>query len=296
MFKGITTPVMMALGEDKKINNRSMASVIDFLINGKVDGLLFFGSCGEFFAFTQQEKMAFIKFACKYVAGRTRIFIGVGSTNINEVIELAKYAETCQATGVVIISPYYFSFDEEGVFRFYEEILESIGLPVLAYNFPDRTGFSLTPTLLKRLALKYPHFVGVKDTVDTISHTREIINEVKSVRPDFCVYSGYDEYYLPNLLAGGDGAIAGLSNLFPEVYRSLYDDYVSGNYRSALDKAKFISKAMSLYTCGDSYISALKYAMHLKGLPINDISTSPIPPLNDEDKEKIKILLNQLTY
>ena len=295
MFKGITTPVMMALNADNKIDYQSMARVIDFLIEGQVDGLLFFGSCGEFFAFNQQEKMAFMAFACEHIAGRTRVFFGVGSTNINEVIELAKYAEMNHATGVVVISPYYFSFDEDSIFRFYESVLQSVDLPVIAYNFPDRTGFSLTPALLKKLALAYRNFAGVKDTVDCISHTREIIREVKSVRPDFRVYSGYDEYYLSNLLAGGDGAIAGLSNLFPKVYRDLYDNYVAGNLGAALENAKFISNAMPLYACGKSYISALKYAMHLKGLPINDISTQPIPPLNDDEKENVRMILNQIS-
>lgn len=52
----------------------------------------------------------------------------------------------------------------------------------------------------------------MKDTVDNISHTRAIIQTVKPVRPDFRVYSGYDEYFLSNLLAGGDGVIGGISN------------------------------------------------------------------------------------
>lgn len=295
MFKGITTPVMMALNDKREIDYKSMESVIDYLIEGQVDGLLFFGSCGEFFAFNVQEKKDFMAFACEYVAGRTRVFFGTGSTNIRDVIDLTRHAEKCSASGAVVISPYYFSFDEQGISTYYETLLESVSLPILAYNFPDRTGFSLTPTLIKALALKYSHFVGVKDTVDSMSHTRQIISEVKSVRPDFAVYSGYDEYYLPNLLAGGDGAIAGLSNIYPGLYRNLYDDFVTGNYHAALDGARFINRAMSLYTCGKSYISALKYAMHIVGLPIKDISTVPIPPLNEADKERVKAIVQQLS-
>jgi 4-hydroxy-tetrahydrodipicolinate synthase len=78
-----------------------------------------------------------------------------------------------------------------------------------AYNFPARTGCDLTPEIVATLAAEFPNFAGIKDTVDCQSHTRNIILATEKIRDDFAVLSGYDEYFIPNLLAGGAGLSPG---------------------------------------------------------------------------------------
>lgn len=73
---------------------------------------------------------------------------------------LTRYAQECEADAAVIVSPYYFSFDEETVTEFYRTILRNVTLPVIAYNFPERTGYSLTPGQLALLATEFPILPG----------------------------------------------------------------------------------------------------------------------------------------
>lgn len=294
MFRGIVTPVMTALDHARRIDYKATESIIEFLLIHRIDGLLFLGSSGEFFAFSAEEKRQLIRFACKQIQGRCKILVGTGGTDIQEVIDLTHYAADCGADAAVIVSPYYFAFDENIVSRFYRSILQKTRLPVIAYNFPERTGYSLNASQLKQLAVEFPQFIGVKDTVNNISHTREIIQAVKPVRENFRVYSGYDEYYLANLIAGGDGAISAISNFLPGVFRRLYDAFSAGDFAAACQNARIISDAMPIYCMSDPFIPAIKAAMQAVGLPVTTQSREPIPDLTAEQAAKILAFVTKL--
>ncbi|MDK7915789.1 dihydrodipicolinate synthase family protein, partial [Staphylococcus lugdunensis] len=106
---------------------------------------------------------------------------------------------------------------------------------MILYNFPARTGSDLTPSLVANLAEKYPNIVGIKDTVDTISHTRAMIEATRRVNPDFVVFSGFDEYYTPNRIAGGNGVICGLTNVEPETFASLHKAYEASDFAHLIE-------------------------------------------------------------
>lgn len=116
----------------------------------------------------------------------------------------------------MIISPYYFPLDDEAIFDFYSTIASQTPAHIFIYNFPERTGYSVSPEICLRLADKYPNIIGMKDTVPDAFHTAQVINTVKKNIPHFEVYAGYDNNFAHNILSGGDGCIGGLSNIVPE--------------------------------------------------------------------------------
>ncbi|EAU7577244.1 hypothetical protein BSD17_21115 [Salmonella enterica subsp. enterica serovar Java] len=85
MFKGAATPVMTPLNAQQEIDYNATEKVIEFLIGHKMDALLFLGSCGEFFAFSDKEKRDYIRFVCHRVRGRVPVLIGTGGTDIRQV-------------------------------------------------------------------------------------------------------------------------------------------------------------------------------------------------------------------
>ena len=107
----------------------------------------------------------------------------------------------------MILPHYYFQQTPAQLLAYYRGLGQRLNGKWFAYNFPARTGCDPDAVLVAQLAAEFPNFVGVKDTVDCLSHTRAIIQKVASVRDDFVVLSGYDEYLIPNLLAGGAGVI-----------------------------------------------------------------------------------------
>ncbi|HCM8928526.1 TPA: dihydrodipicolinate synthase family protein, partial [Salmonella enterica subsp. enterica serovar Paratyphi B] len=93
MFKGAATPVMTPLNTQQEIDYNATEKVIEFLIGHKMDALLFLGSCGEFFAFSDEEKRDYIRFVCHRVRGRVPVLIGTGGTDLRQVTALTRYAQ-----------------------------------------------------------------------------------------------------------------------------------------------------------------------------------------------------------
>lgn len=291
MVKGVFTPVITVLDKEGRVDFEGNKLVIENLIDKGINGLLFLGSIGEFFSMTMEEKKEFIKFVIETVNKRVPVLIGTGGTIVDEVIELSKYAEVSGADGVVVISPYYFKLDEESIYRYYGQVAESINIPLILYNFPDRTSYDLSPELVLRLAKDYSNIVGIKDTVDNISHTRKLIQVVKKEVKDFVVYSGFDEYFIPNLMAGGDGLIGGLSNVVPEVFAKLYRAYEERDFATVTELQGKISTLMQIYDVTQPFVPAIKTAVRLKGLDITATVKMPAEIARENQVEKVKNIL-----
>lgn len=296
MFKGILTPAITILHEQRKVDFEGNKIFIDRLIESGVNGILFLGSIGEFYAFTLEEKKEFVKFAVHTVGKRVPVLIGTGGMIEEEVIELTRFAEREGADGAVVISPYYFKLNTKAVYRYYAQIARSTSLPIMLYNFPDRTGIDLKPPLVLRLVKEFPHIVAYKDTVDCISHTRKLIQAVKDYRPDFRVLSGYDEYLVSNLMAGGDGILGGLTNVAPTLFIRLLGAYRSGNLETVTALQAKISILMNLYDVSQPFIAAIKGAVAASGVPVGAFVREPSGELSQQQLEAVRAIMLKARY
>ncbi|WP_462410403.1 dihydrodipicolinate synthase family protein [Neobacillus sp. Marseille-QA0830] len=293
MFKGIFTPTITILDENGKFDFPKMEVHINHLIDNGINGILFFGSLGEFFAFSLEEKKQLVDFAVEKVNKRVPVLVGIGGTNMEEVIEFGQYCEEANADGVVVVSPYYFGPTEAAGERYFGKIAESVNLPIMLYNFPARTGSDLTPELVYTLAMKYKNIVSIKDTVDNISHTRKVIQKVKKERPDFTVLSGFDEYYIVNRISGGDGVLCGLTNVEPKLFVTLHEAYENQDFATVERCGKQISTLMKLYDTTDLFITGIKAAVKAKGLDISAFTKEPAIQLTEEQFENIKRIIDE---
>lgn len=294
MFKGVNSPVITILKDDGSIDYENMEKHINHLVDAGLNGLLFLGSLGEFYAFSETEKRALIDFAVKTAAGRTQVIIGIGNTEEEEVIRLAAHAAETGADALNIVSPYYFGLPAAAAVEYFERLTKAVGLPVMLYNFPDRTGSDLSPEIVRTIAQRCPTITGIKDTVDNISHTRRICQAVKPVRPDFSVLSGFDEYYIVNRISGGDGVLCGLTNVVPELFVKMHASYESGDYAAALRCAEKIAGLMRIYTVTPLFITGMKAAVRAAGLPISTCTRAPGTPLTETEDQEIRAILADL--
>lgn len=283
-FKGIIPPVSTIFDESNNLDKAGMGLLIDFLIDAEVDGLFFLGSGGEFSQMPISQRKQVAEFALEYVGGRLPVLIGTGSTNTLEVIELSLHAEAYGADGVVIINPYYWNLSEENLYLHYHEIAESVKGPILLYNFPALTGQDLSADLVLRLADEHKNIVGIKETIDSTAHIREMVLKVKGKHPDFSVLAGFDDHLLSTLSIGGDGAIPGSVNFAPEIAVGLYRAYTQGDYVKAVQLHQKMALLPSLYQLETPFLSIIKEAIKLRGI---DISTTVLPPSRKADTVKI---------
>ena len=286
-FQGVIPPVSIIVDEQGRLDKKGMATVIDFLIEARVDGLFFLGTGGEFSQMSVEERKEVASFTTEYVNGRVPVLIGTGSTNTREVVLLSQHAESVGADAVVVINPYFWNLTEENLFAHYSEIANSVNLPILLYNFPTMTGQDLTPEFVLKLVDAHENIVGIKETVESVSHIRDMILTVKGKHPDFVVFSGFDDHFLQTLTLGGDGAISASVNFAPELALGVYKGFKENRIDEAVSFHQRMAVLPTMYKLDSPFVSVVKEAMKLRGM---DISTNVLAPARSLSAEKIEEL------
>ena len=294
LFTGIIPPVSTIFTADGQLDKQGTAALIDDLIAAGVDGLFFLGSGGEFSQLSAEERKTIARFAINHVDRRVPVLIGTGGTNARETIELSQHAQQAGADGIVVINPYYWKVSEANLIRYFEQVADSVTLPVILYNFPALTGQDLTPALVKTLADSRSTSVGIKDTIDSVAHLRSMIHTVKAAHPHFTVLCGYDDHLFNTLLLGGDGAISASGNFAPQVSVNLLKAWRDKDVAKAAEYHQTLLQIPQMYQLDTPFVNVIKEAIVLCGRPI---STHVLPPafaLDEPRKAQLKTLLQQL--
>lgn len=285
------TPAVTAFDEKGNLDHEALKALYDHLIQGGVNGILILGSIGEFFAISMEKKKELISLAVKYINKRTKVLVGTASMDVDETIELSKYAYEQGADAVIVIAPYYFSLTDKSIEEYYDYLANECPGDLYIYNFPDRMGYDIAPDVVLKLKRKHKNIVGIKDTISGMDHTREIIKLLKPEYPDFEIYSGFDDNFAHNVLAGGDGCIGGLSNLVPEICHAWVRAFEDNNINKVTAIQKRIDKLMDIYQVGKPFVPYIKKAMEIRGIPVKDYCTFPLPRASEEEKLKLKEIM-----
>jgi 4-hydroxy-tetrahydrodipicolinate synthase len=282
----ILTPAITVFNENGSIDYEGNKKVIEFLIENGVDGIVPLGSSGEFPDIGFDERKKFLEFYIKEIDGRVEAIAGTSSMNYDEVVEMSNFAIECGANGVMIIPPYYFAISQEQAYRYYERLAGDISGDIYIYNYPARSGFDIEPQTLARLAKNHKNIKGMKDSTTSIEHTKNCIYAVKEYREDFEVYSGFDNHFIPNVMAGGSGCIAAISNILPELWaewiKATREDNLSEITRIQLE----IDDLMQLYGIDSNFSLLYKKLMKERGLGIESTTLFPFDLIDDEKYEK----------
>ena len=258
------TPAITLFREDGSLDLESQGKLFDNLIEKGVDGILVEGSSSEFFAMP-----------------------------MDEIVDFSNYCLEQGADAVMILPPYYFRFGAEALLQYYDRLAGKINGPIYIYNFPANTGTSVPAETVLQLAQMHSNIVGIKDTIPGMDHTRELIKVVKSQIPNFEVYSGFDDNFAHNILAGGNGCIAALSNVVPEICAAWAKAFRDNDLAGIAKGQQAIDRLMDLYAIRDPFLPVLKEACRLRGIAASSTGTFPMPNATVEDDARILALLHR---
>jgi 4-hydroxy-tetrahydrodipicolinate synthase len=288
------TPVVTAFDNNYNLDIEANHRIWDFVIEGGIDGIILMGSTGEFFAMTMEQKKELIVEAVKHIDHRVPLIVGTGCMRQDDTIELTKFAKDKGADGVIIVPPYYFSLSVSSVEEYFDAIADAVDTNIYIYNYPERTGYDLTPELMLRLRRKHDNIVGCKDTVVDFAHTRRLIDTILPEFTDFEIYSGYDDNFAHNVLSGGSGVIGGLTNVAPEVGSG----WVKAFHENDIEKISFYQKQMDilaqLFEFGIPFVPLVKKAMVLRGISMEDVVTPPLEKPSKDHILRIKEILRRV--
>lgn len=257
---GVVAALVTPFQKDELIDYGAWTNVIEYLVEGGIDGLFAVGTGGEFYAMSEAERREAMRFVIRTVRGRTPVYAQVGSVTTRQSVALARHAEEEGADYLVVITPYYIRPTEDEIIRHYEDICASVKLPVFAYNIPGRTGVELTPVIVRRIVESQSNFVGLKDSSGKLEQVRDWI------QLGLCIFMGSDNLIYPALELGCAGAVAVCANVAPKLFVQLYQAWKRGDSIEA-ERLQNLAADLRLALRLSAGHPLVKEAMALAGIP-----------------------------
>lgn len=211
-LRGCGTALATPFRGDSSIDEAALRNLVAWQIESGIDFLIPCGTTGETPTLSHDEWLQVIDMTIEVAAGRVPIVAGATSNSTHDAVEKAKeVAARPGVNAILTASPYYNKPTQEGQYRHFRAIAETVDKPIILYNVPGRTGANIEPATLARLS-EVPNIAGVKEASGNISQ----IAEVCSLVPEhFLVFSGDDAITLPVIALGGVGIISVASNEIP---------------------------------------------------------------------------------
>src|SRR4030081_102408 len=212
MITGSLVAIVTPMHEDGRLDLGGFKKLIDWHAAEGTDGIVVVGTTGESPTGDFDEHKELIRVAVQHSRGRIPIIAGTGGNSTAEAIELTESAKKAGATACLSVVPYYNKPTQEGQYRHFRKIAETVDLPLILYNVPARTVADLHNDTVMRLA-EVPGIIGIKDATANIERGTDIIRRAPR---NFAVYSGEDATALAIILLGGHGVISGTAHVPPK--------------------------------------------------------------------------------
>ena len=162
MITGSLVAIVTPMHEDGRLDAGRFRQLIDWHVAEGTDGIVVVGTTGESPTVDFDEHKDLIRLAVQHSHGRIPIVAGTGGNSTAEAIELTESAKKAGATACLSVVPYYNKPTQEGLYRHFRKIAETVDLPMIVYNVPGRTVADLANDTTLRLA-QVPGSIGIKD-------------------------------------------------------------------------------------------------------------------------------------
>lgn len=286
--EGIIPAMLTPFTDTGELDVGGIGKTVDFLIENGVSEIMCLGSTGESAALRKEERVKVIETAIKAANGRVPVMAGTGAPTTREVIEQTKEAKSAGADSVMIVTPFYEIPTQEGLYRHYATVAETVDTPIVLYNIPPHTNVEIGLQTLERL-VEIDNIVALKDSSGNLSYFAEVM---RLVGDKIGVLTGGDDITLPCFALGCHGAILALCNIAPRMVVDLYQAVQERDMAKA-EKLyyKLLPIARSISTA-ENFPAPLKEAVNMLGRPAGP-ARSPIMPVTKQEEELIRAALEE---
>ena len=278
LFTGSCVAIVTPFTEDG-VDWGKLEELVEWQIASGTDAIVTCGTTGEASTMPDEEHMAVMKFTIEKVAGRVHVMANTGSNDTKHAIQLTRYAESVGADSILSVTPYYNKTTQEGLYRHFKTIADSVKIPIVLYNVPSRTNLDIAPATLARLA-EVPNIVGVKEC--NLLHVPDVL----ALTDNLTFWSGEDGLIVPMLSLGGQGVISVMANLIPKDTHDLVHAWFAGDHKRALDlQLKAIPLIQALF-CETNPIP-IKEAMNIAGMNVGQCRM-PLVEMSDAGRAHLE--------
>ncbi|MBA2603374.1 MAG: 4-hydroxy-tetrahydrodipicolinate synthase [Acidobacteria bacterium] len=281
LWTGVGTALVTPFTRDGALDEAGVRRLAARQIAAGVHYLVPCGTTGESPTLSEAERLRVVELVVEEAGGRVPVLAGAGGYDTRDVIRSAQGMKALGISGILSVTPYYNKPTQEGLFQHYKAIAGEVGLPIIVYNVPGRTGCNVDLATLLRLA-GVPDIAGVKEASGNVAQMCEIC---RAVPESFVVLSGDDVLTLPLMAVGGHGIISVLGNEAPAEMARMVELAESGDFTAARRIHHQLMPLMSANFVESNPIP-VKAAMAEMGL-LEEVYRLPLVPPSDAARRRI---------
>ena len=287
-FKGVFPALLTPYKADGSINGDSVKKLIDYNVQKGVNGFYVGGSTGEGMLLTVEERKQLFKASAEANAGRTTLIAHVGTICTDHAIEMAKYAKEVGFDAISAVAPFYYGFSYDAIKNYYLDIVNSVDMPMIIYNFPNASGFNFTKAIAEEMFAASDRFIGIKHTTSDLF----LLQQFKTMAANPVVYNGWDEMFIAGLYMGADGGIGSTYNLMADKFIDIYNYFQQGDLAKARAK-QLEANAVITELIKYGVFAAEKAVLDALGIPMGECR-KPFRPISDEGRKKMQEIAKNL--
>lgn len=290
-FKGIIPAMNACYDERGNINVPVIKKLARHYADVGVKGLYLAGSTGEGPLQSVEERKQVLAAVVEEVGTELTIIAHVGATSTGDCVELAQHAEQVGAHAISAVPCIYYRLNDATVERHWQAIIDSTKLPFIMYHIPATTGYHLSQSLLRKLAIQ-DKVIGVKITTES---TYELQQFKKIGGEDFILFNGPDEQYLAGRIMGAEAGIGGTYGVMPELFLKIEQCYRDGNMAAAQHWQFIVNELITELLSTSSLYGACKEILRLRGFEVG-LPRMPLPLLEVEQYAQVKALNDKMLH
>ena len=258
--RDIVTAIPTSFRVDGSLDVEGTRSIFRYVAKSGNEGAFVLGTTGEFPAIDDAEFETIVGIALEELSAAMRVIVHVGQPSAFEAVRRVKLARALGAREFAALTPYYLPSKEDALFEYFRDVAEAVGDGELyVYIYPARSGNSVSPELLARLA-ELPSVIGAKISelsLDDIAAYRA------AVPADFILYTGADKDLVAAGEVGAQGVVSGVSSVTPAPFRALAAA-ADGGDADALAQAQAVVDDVCAVIGGD--MARMKAAYRILGV------------------------------
>ena len=309
-WSGVYPATLCPFHDDESIDEAGLTEYITEVaaVDG-INGVTCNGHTGEIMSLRPSERdqvTSIVRTAVDKVTGEknkeVKTITGVSAEGSHEAIDHVKAARDAGADAILLMPPHHwlrFGRSAETAVGFIRDVAEGAGVPIIIHQYPawTKAGYTLNEMLEM---VKIPEVVMIKMGTRDMSRWLFDYEQLKAAAPHVSIVTCHDEFLLPTLLEGADGALIGFAGFVPELMVKTVHTALDGDLAGAREARETVAPlARLIYNFGEPGCGAhqrMKVARWLMGRFPSPRFRRPIRPLSDAGIQDIREQLRAINY